>query len=296
MSVGFSTGQNVAVWDGQQWSEQATPAVQPQQQQQPGQYKLQPPPCPKGQAAVSAAAAAAGGLMPLLHRDISGSSWFSSLQQQELGSCTTSSSVSSAKHSTAASAQQRHSNNNASLDSLQRPRRRNGGQGASPTHAPTSDVISTTANQQAAAAGQQLQQECTADLQLIQQGLQHRGFREQGSAQCLLEAHYSIHAAFLQQQPLSEHIDRVRHIPCIAVQGQWDLVCPPTTAVELGQAWPEMELRLVPRAGHSMYDPAITHELVTAADRMRVLQPQAVQQGAGQAGAAQVAAAWAGVR
>jgi proline iminopeptidase len=87
-----------------------------------------------------------------------------------------------------------------------------------------------------------------------------------------LEAHYSIHAAFLQQQPLLEHMDRLRHIPCVAVQGQWDLVCPPTTAVELGQAWPEMELRLVPQAGHSMYDPAIAHELVTATDRMRVLQ------------------------
>jgi pimeloyl-ACP methyl ester carboxylesterase len=232
--------------------------------------------------------------MPLLHRDISGSSWFSSLQQQELGSCTTSRSVASATHSTAASAQQRHSSNNASLDGLQRPRRRNGGQGASPTHAPSSDVISTTTYQQAAAAGQQLQQDSSPALQLIQQGLEHRGFREQGSAQCLLEAHYSIHAAFLQQQPLLDHIDRVRHIPCIAVQGQWDLVCPPTTAVEVGQAWPEMELRLVPRAGHSMYDPAVTHELVTATDRMRVLQPQAVRQGVAEA--AQVAAAWAGVR
>jgi proline iminopeptidase len=113
----------------------------------------------------------------------------------------------------------------------------------------------------------------SADLQLIERGLQHRGFREHTSAQALLEAHYSVHAAFLQQQPLLSEMDRIRNIPCIAVQGQWDLVCPPTTAVELGQVWPEMELRLVPRAGHSMYDPAITHELVTATDRMRALEP-----------------------
>ncbi len=41
-------------------------------------------------------------------------------------------------------------------------------------------------------------------------------------------------------------------------------MCPPTTAYELHLRWPELQLRLVPGAGHSMYDPAITHELVEA--------------------------------
>jgi hypothetical protein len=31
-----------------------------------------------------------------------------------------------------------------------------------------------------------------------------------------------------------------------------------------------MELRLVANAGHSMYDPAITHELVAATDALRL--------------------------
>lgn len=262
--MGFSNAQNVAVWDGQQWSEQPSPAVpsRGEQQQQPGgQQMLPPPPRPLGPAAVSASAAAAGGLMPLLHRDISGSSWFSTLQQQShQQTCTNSTSV----PVSSASAQQRYGNK-ASLDSLQRPlHRRNGG----PATPPGSTTINNCTIITPAAAGQQL----TAEQQLIERGLQHRGFREHGSAQALLEAHYSIHAAFLQQQPLRDHMDRVRHIPCVAVQGQWDLVCPPTTAVELGQSWPEMELRLVSQAGHSMYDPAIAHELVTATDRMRVLQ------------------------
>lgn len=256
MSVGFSNAQNVVVWDGHQWGEQASPAVpaaQPQQpQQQAGRKQRLPPPTkPVGQGAVNAATAAAGGLMPLLHRDLTGSPWFSTLQQhrQQLH-CTTS--TVSASVPAAAAAQQCSSS---SIDGSQRPihPRRNGG----------TDCTSST-QQEGLADG---------DLQLIERGVQHRGFKEHGHAQALLEAHYSVHAAFLQQQPLLDHMDRVRHIPCVAVQGQWDLVCPPSTAVELGKVWPEMELRLVPRAGHSMYDPAITHELVTATDRMRVMLP-----------------------
>lgn len=85
-------------------------------------------------------------------------------------------------------------------------------------------------------------------------------------AQALLEAHYSVHGAFLAPGQLLAGVHAMRHIPCIAVHGAADYVCPPTTAYELHQAWPEMELRLVPGAGHSMYDPAITHELVEATD------------------------------
>ena len=63
----------------------------------------------------------------------------------------------------------------------------------------------------------------------------------------------------------------IQHIPCIAVQGRLDFVCPIKTAFDLHQAWPEMELRVVPGAGHSMYDPAVAHELLEATDRMRQL-------------------------
>lgn len=275
MTVGFSTGHNVLLWDGQHWSEQATPAVSGQLQQQQqgvpaGVPSLPPPPQPMSHAAVGAAAAAAGGLLPLLHRDISGSSWSSTLQQQQ--ECTTNTTASVTLSS--ATAQQLTHNNNATMGRLVRPRHRKGGASASAaTDRSTHTTCSSDSSQRAGAQLPAAVQQQLAVLQVVQSCLQHRGYRDQGQAQALLEAHYSIHAAFLQQQPLLDHIDRVRHIPCIAVQGQWDLVCPPATAVELGQAWPEMELRLVPRAGHSMYDPAITHELVTATDRMRLLHP-----------------------
>lgn len=64
-------------------------------------------------------------------------------------------------------------------------------------------------------------------------------------------------------------LDKIRHIPCIAVQGRLDYVCPVVTAYDLHCGWPEMELRVVPNAGHSMYDAGIMHELLEATDRLR---------------------------
>ena len=38
----------------------------------------------------------------------------------------------------------------------------------------------------------------------------------------------------------------LRSIPCIAIHGGNDLICPPQTAYALHEAWPEMRLRVVP--------------------------------------------------
>jgi hypothetical protein len=60
---------------------------------------------------------------------------------------------------------------------------------------------------------------------------------------------------------------RQADIPCIAIQGGRDPICPPDTALDVQEAWPEMELRIPLLAGHSMYHPDICHELVQATDR-----------------------------
>lgn len=72
-------------------------------------------------------------------------------------------------------------------------------------------------------------------------------------------------------------IHKVRQIPCIAVQGRLDYVCPVVTAYDLHCEWPEMELRVVPNAGHSMYDDAIKSELLDATDRLRKLAPKKIR-------------------
>ena len=50
-------------------------------------------------------------------------------------------------------------------------------------------------------------------------------------------------------------------------QGRYDIVCPMRSAWELHLAWPEADLRIVPDAGHSAFEPGDTSELIKATDR-----------------------------
>ena len=89
-------------------------------------------------------------------------------------------------------------------------------------------------------------------------------------AQARLTSHYSERRAFLGgDESIISRIAEVRHIPCVAVQGGNDLICPPSTAIELHRAWPEMELVVVPGAGHSMYDAGLMDGVLDATDRFR---------------------------
>ena len=83
-----------------------------------------------------------------------------------------------------------------------------------------------------------------------------------------IECHYFVHGGFFERDgQLLEGIDRIRSIPAVIVQGRYDVVCPMESAWELHRAWPEAELRIVPDAGHSAFEPGIVHELVSATDR-----------------------------
>ena len=83
-----------------------------------------------------------------------------------------------------------------------------------------------------------------------------------------IEAHYFVHRGFLgRPNQLLEEVARIRSIPSVIVQGRYDVVCPPCSAWDLWQAWPESELRIVPDAGHSAFEPGIVHELIEATDR-----------------------------
>jgi len=92
-------------------------------------------------------------------------------------------------------------------------------------------------------------------------------------AQAMLTCFYSVNNEFMLSdfQLLSKScIDKIRHIPCIAIQGGNDLICPPDTALDLRNIWPEIELRIVCNGKHSMYDPPITAEIIKATDRLSV--------------------------
>jgi proline iminopeptidase len=84
-----------------------------------------------------------------------------------------------------------------------------------------------------------------------------------------IEAHYFVNRGFMDSDDqLLRDVETIRHIPAVIVQGRYDIVCPMRSAWDLHRAWPEAELRIVPDAGHSAFEPAITQELVAATDRM----------------------------
>ena len=93
-------------------------------------------------------------------------------------------------------------------------------------------------------------------------------------AQNMLTCFYSVnHRYALNDLSLLDLLPR--HIPCIAVQGGMDRVCPPDTALDVAREWSNngssncgLELRIPLKSGHSMYDPAIANELVRATNRM----------------------------
>ncbi|HLT91359.1 MAG TPA: prolyl aminopeptidase [Woeseiaceae bacterium] len=96
-----------------------------------------------------------------------------------------------------------------------------------------------------------------------------RTFEEERVALAMarIESHYFVNGGFMEEGQLLRDIDRIRHIPGVIVQGRYDVVCPPVSAYDLSQAWPEATLRIVPDAGHAAFEPGNVHELVSATDR-----------------------------
>jgi proline iminopeptidase len=84
-----------------------------------------------------------------------------------------------------------------------------------------------------------------------------------------IEAHYFRHNTIPPADDLVAHIDRIRRIPAVIVQGRYDMVCPIASADELAQAWPEAEYSVVADAGHSAMEPGIRSRLVAATERLR---------------------------
>jgi proline iminopeptidase len=83
-----------------------------------------------------------------------------------------------------------------------------------------------------------------------------------------IECHYFINKGFFERDAqLLEDAHRIRSIPGTIVHGRYDVVTPLKNAWDLKRAWPEADLRIVADAGHSMTEPGIIHELVSATRR-----------------------------
>ena len=84
-----------------------------------------------------------------------------------------------------------------------------------------------------------------------------------------LEAHYFRHRAFLEEDQLIRHVDRLRHVPAVIIQGRYDVVCPALSAWRLHQAWPEASFQVIEDAGHAAFEPGIASALVAATERFK---------------------------
>lgn len=82
-----------------------------------------------------------------------------------------------------------------------------------------------------------------------------------------IENHYFTHAGWLEEGQLIRDAARLRDIPAVIIQGRYDIACPPQTAWDLHEAWPEAEFVMVEGEGHAMGQPGILHHLIEATDR-----------------------------
>jgi proline iminopeptidase len=87
-----------------------------------------------------------------------------------------------------------------------------------------------------------------------------------------VQLHYLLNGGFIDGQALLEQIDGIRQIPSIIVQGRYDMVCPPLTAYELHQAWPEAQLNIIADAGHSAMEPGTASALVAATESFKIIR------------------------
>jgi proline iminopeptidase len=84
-----------------------------------------------------------------------------------------------------------------------------------------------------------------------------------------IEAHYFAHDLFLPKGGLLAGMHRIARLPAEIVQGRYDMICPPRTALDLAAAWPSARLTIVPDAGHSALEPGVRRALVAAVERFR---------------------------
>lgn len=83
----------------------------------------------------------------------------------------------------------------------------------------------------------------------------------------LIENHYMLHECFLEPDYFfkRENIDKIKHIPTVIVQGQYDIICPPVAAHKIHNMLDNSKLYITV-AGHTSYDDENIKYLIQATD------------------------------
>jgi proline iminopeptidase len=72
---------------------------------------------------------------------------------------------------------------------------------------------------------------------------------------------------WLEEGQLLRDAGKLKGIPGVIVQGRHDTCTPPVAAWQLKQAWPEVELNIIPDAGHLFSEPGNLDGLIRATDK-----------------------------
>ncbi|MEM9783456.1 MAG: prolyl aminopeptidase [Pseudomonadota bacterium] len=84
-----------------------------------------------------------------------------------------------------------------------------------------------------------------------------------------IESHFFQNGGWLERDDqILAGMKKIAHLRGIIVQGRYDMICPPATAMTVSAAWPGATLRLVDDAGHALSEPPIASELLRATDSM----------------------------
>ncbi|MDR3616468.1 MAG: prolyl aminopeptidase [Candidatus Obscuribacterales bacterium] len=87
-----------------------------------------------------------------------------------------------------------------------------------------------------------------------------------------IECHYFLNNCFFKgKNQLLRNAYRIRDIPCVIINGRYDMVCPISAAYALHKALPKSELVVIADAGHSMSEPGTREALLAATDRFSTL-------------------------
>ncbi|GAB3104861.1 prolyl aminopeptidase [Aestuariicella hydrocarbonica] len=87
-------------------------------------------------------------------------------------------------------------------------------------------------------------------------------------AMACIEAHYFMHAGFLEENQILNHAADLDGIPGIIVHGRYDMICPLDNAQSLHHVWHDSELHIIRDAGHSACEPSIVDALIRATRAM----------------------------
>lgn len=82
-----------------------------------------------------------------------------------------------------------------------------------------------------------------------------------------IENHYMANHGWFEEGQLLKGAEKLRGIPGVIVQGRHDSCTPPIAAWKLKQAWPEVELNIIPDGGHLFSEPGNLDALVRATDK-----------------------------